>query len=348
MKIYRFIFKLFWLAIGIYASIAFDEWLYIIVTAALIAVSFYALALYMNCSKVTVALLFAYTAICFFMPAAVLFIPVLMPESDKNHARKLAFMPLIFTVTQVYFIPALLLAGFAYLCAVLINNLHEKETTIISQQDAAREKASEARRKELLLLETTENSHYQATLEERTRIARDIHDSMGHSLARCILQAGAMKASQDLSGLDELQINLQETMESIRKAVHNLKIEGTDLHTSLKNLCHNSKFNCDLQYDMNKNIPEAIKYNFLLVAKEAFTNTLRHSNASKITMTVQEHPALYQLLIKDNGTGSSTNMPGIGLANIEERIRELGGTCNFSSRDGFKIFITVPKKENSA
>jgi len=345
MKIYRFAFKLLWLAIGIYANLVFEEWLYITVAAALIAVSAYAMALYFSRSNMTIMFLFVFAIVCFFIPTAVLFIPVLMPDSDEKHTRKLAFVPLIFAITQVYFFPALLLAGFAYLCTALLNSLHEKETTIISQQDAAREKASESRRKELLFLEANEQSHYQATLEERTRIARDIHDSMGHSLARCILQTGAMKASQDLSGLDELQANLQETMESIRKAVHNLKIEGTDLHTSLKNLCHDSKLNCNLQYDMNKNIPEAIKYNFLLVAKEAFANTLRHSNASKMTIMAQEHPALYQLLIKDNGTDGSTSTSGIGLANIEERIRELGGTCNFSSRDGFKIFIIVPKKE---
>jgi signal transduction histidine kinase len=97
---------------------------------------------------------------------------------------------------------------------------------------------------------------------------------------------------------------------------------------------------------MSDEIPADIKNCFLIVIKEALTNTAKHSDATSIRITLQEHPSLYQLLIKDNGNAktSGKNSYGMGLSNIEERVLTLGGKCTFESQKGFRIFISIPKE----
>lgn len=88
---------------------------------------------------------------------------------------------------------------------------------------------------------------------------------------------------------------------------------------------------------------------FLAIAKEAFVNVVRHSNADKVTVFVCEHPGFYQMSVEDNG--SSASLPdetgqgegGIGLANMKDRVQALGGTIHFFAESGFRILLSVPK-----
>ena len=71
---------------------------------------------------------------------------------------------------------------------------------------------------------------------------------------------------------------------------------------------------------------------------------MRHSNATKASVLVREHPALYQLCIEDNGSACTLETDGIGIANMEERVHSLHGNLHILTDNGFKIFITVPKE----
>ena len=145
-----------------------------------------------------------------------------------------------------------------------------------------------------------------ATLTERNRIAREIHDNVGHLLSRSILQAGAMRAVNEQDNLSELLGALQETlnaaMNQIRESVHDLKDEAFDLESMVRGLAAEySNLILQLDYDMPESVPRNLKYCFAAIIREALTNTVKHSNATKVTIVLREHPALYQLLIQDNG-----------------------------------------------
>lgn len=95
-----------------------------------------------------------------------------------------------------------------------------------------------------------------------------------------------------------------------------------------------------------------------MAAKEAMSNIIKHSNADEITVTLREHPVLYQLKIEDNGTrkGIIVSQPqaegivlgsqGMGLANMKSRVENLNGTFRVSNEQGFLIFISIPKGEH--
>ena len=252
-------------------------------------------------------------------------------------------------------------------------------------RDDSTEKNLLLEEKNHMLVEKQNYEIYTATLKERNRIAREIHDNVGHLLSRSILITGAAKAvssSEAVSPLlDSLDISLNQAMTSIRTSVHDLHDESVNLRESVEGLISEFQF-CpvSLDYDMGLEIPRDVKYCFISIVKEALSNMARHSNATSAYIVMREHPALYQLCIEDNGKipGSScisqsfsenrtsdsffgnprhpqntgwydfsTQNRGMGLSNIHDRLAPLHGTVQITTDHGFRIFITIPKEQET-
>ena len=193
---------------------------------------------------------------------------------------------------------------------------------------------------------------YAATLRERNRIAREIHDNVGHLLSRTILLTGAAKTlNRDKnmeSLLEGLDTSLNSAMNSIRSSVHNLHDESETLREITEGIIKDFE-NCTMEYDMSEIIPNKIKYCFATIIKEALSNVIKHSNATAVKIVLREHPALYQLCIEDNGKGYSekeADSKGIGLKNMQERVTSLGGTLQINGKNGFRIFAVIPKQQD--
>ena len=204
------------------------------------------------------------------------------------------------------------------------------------------------------LLEKQDTEIYMATLKERNRIAREIHDNVGHMLSRAILMVGALKTVNQKEQLkipmEQLEQTLNEAMTSVRKSVHDLHDESVNLKEVLESLAEEFTFcTVRMDYDMGYDIPKEIKYSFIAIVKEALNNVMRHSNATEVHVLVREHPWLYQLIIEDNGTMGENEVDiaesdGIGIQNMKERVRMLQGTMQVQKQNGFRIFITIPKQ----
>ena len=213
------------------------------------------------------------------------------------------------------------------------------------------------------VLEKQDYEIYAATLRERNRIAREIHDNVGHVLSRSILMTAACKTINKDESLDPLLGNLEESlngaMNSIRSSVHDLHDDAVNLEDAIKGLVKDFSF-CPvtLTYDMSRQVPREVKYSLISITKEGLSNVMRHSNADSVNILLREHPALYQLCIEDNGTlgheipdihaeTDSNKMEnvsgGMGLSNIRDRVKALGGTVQITQEKGFRIFVTIPK-----
>ena len=213
-------------------------------------------------------------------------------------------------------------------------------------------------------LQTAQNDAVRmATLQERNRIAREIHDNVGHLLSRSILIVGAMKIVNEdeklSSSIEQLEESLNTAMTSVRESVHDLHDDSVNLREVTEELVGEFTF-CpvDLSYDMGYDVPREIKYGFIAIVKEALHNIVRHSDASKVKIVMREHPALYQLIVEDNGTVKEPiqsggvkavsreyqSGQGMGLRNMSDRVRMLGGMMQIVRKEGFRIFITIPKE----
>ena len=205
------------------------------------------------------------------------------------------------------------------------------------------------------LIEKQNAQIYNATLKERNRIAREIHDNVGHMITRSILQVGAIgviNTDEKLKApIADLKSTLDTAMDSMRKSVHDLYDESVDLRQALAKVKPtDSAFEFSLEYDCEDDVPRDVKYAFIAIAKEAVNNAVKHSNGDEIRIIVREHPAFYQLEIMDNGTSADERSltgetgDGIGIKNIKERVAAIGGTMRIKADDGFMIFVTLMKK----
>lgn len=201
------------------------------------------------------------------------------------------------------------------------------------------------------LLQNQDYEIYTATLKERNRIAREIHDNVGHMLSRAILMVGAMKTVNRAKEMEEPLGQLEETlhtaMTNVRESVHDLHDDSVNLKEVLISLAKANTF-CPvhLSYDMGYAVPREVKYSFIAIVKEALNNIAKHSNADRTDIVVREHPGLYQLIIEDNGYNETKKQGegGIGIRNMKDRVSSLGGRLQITSEKGFRIYITVPKK----
>lgn len=201
------------------------------------------------------------------------------------------------------------------------------------------------------ILENQNREIYTATLKERNRIAREIHDNVGHLLSRSILMTGALKATnqdKDLAPqLNMLDETLNSAMDTIRASVHNLHEDSLNLREALNSLRQSFDF-CPIQmdYDIEHDPRPEIKYCLISILKEGLSNIIKHSNATLVRVVIREHPSMYQFIIHDNGKVSNpSNHPGIGITNMKDRVTILKGNIAFGRKNGFRIFITIPKGE---
>jgi signal transduction histidine kinase len=201
------------------------------------------------------------------------------------------------------------------------------------------------------LMEKQDYEVHVATLQERNRIAREIHDNVGHMLSRSILQMGALmtihKEEPLHSQLSSVSDSLNEAMNNIRESVHDLHDESIDLRQAVVDATSEmrKKYTVNLEYDMTAGVPCNVKYCMISIVKEAMSNVVKHSNGNKVTIILREHPAFFQLFIGDNGTDIDFSNPGIGLTNMRDRVETLGGTINFKYDEGFQIHVTIKRKQ---
>lgn len=220
----------------------------------------------------------------------------------------------------------------------------------------SREKLAVANRRLRQYALTIEN---QATLQERSRIAREIHDSVGHYLtAQSIqLENTELFISQDS---DKATYHLQkarqlgkEALQNVRNAVATLRnnpLKARSLDSSLEQLIAEFKRNTNIEIEAEVNLSTSLSAELALVLyriiQEALTNISKHSQASLVCLRLKETEQIIQLTIDDNGRGfePTENITGFGLQSMRERTEALNGNFRLTSKpqQGCHITVEIP------
>ena len=203
-----------------------------------------------------------------------------------------------------------------------------------------------------------------AILEERNRIAQDLHDNLAQGLAGIVVQIDAAKrvlsdspndARQHLEeAANQARDSLEETRRSVR-ALHPLLLERTDLYGALTKLTQQLangapvKVECDLK-GTPRTLSKEVELNLLRIAQEAISNALKHSNAREIGIHLMFGPQQIELRVRDDGNGlkspkwKSEEDQGLGLAGMQSRAKKIGGSLIIRSQNGkgTEILINVP------
>ncbi|MBQ5430652.1 MAG: hypothetical protein IIU28_03245 [Lachnospiraceae bacterium] len=206
-----------------------------------------------------------------------------------------------------------------------------------------------------LLREQDQQIHL-ATLKERNRIAREIHDNVGHMLSRGILLLGAIQTVNSDDNirpqLELLAETLDESMKKMRQSVHDLHDDSIDLEKNFREITGQLKdFRVELEADFEDSLPRKVKLSLLGILQEAVTNILKHSNGDSVKVIFHNNPGFCTLSVSDNGTvsketkdlvgGKSFKKKGIGLSNITDRARSCGGDAYFYTVQGFTVYVRL-------
>ncbi|NLY67703.1 MAG: sensor histidine kinase [Tissierellia bacterium] len=192
-------------------------------------------------------------------------------------------------------------------------------------------------------------------MRERNRISREIHDSVGHSLSTIIIQLGAIEkmAKKDGKTAALMAENLREFakdgLEEVRKALRELKpmeMEKYESIIAVENLIRQfSKLTgVDVKFGFSKEkIPLNEEESLVVyrIVQEFLSNSVRHGKASKVNIFMNFNEDHLILTLRDNGVGTDKVEKGMGLTNIWERVRELGGHIQYSTERGKGFLLRV-------
>lgn len=209
---------------------------------------------------------------------------------------------------------------------------------------------TEIRRKNKQLKISQEELRKAATTAERERIARDLHDVIGHTfslinvkaqLAQKLVDKAPDKAKKEIKELEQISRN---AMAEVRQTVSNYheKDMGNEI-SKAKILAQSADIKLTSEVD---DLPEKGPLNSALafVIRELMTNIVKHSNATECQLQYRQKSGVHHLSISDNGKLSSASVKeGNGLRGIKERVEALQGDVAISTENGFGFSINIPE-----
>lgn len=205
------------------------------------------------------------------------------------------------------------------------------------------------RRQHNELMKNHEKEVYTAGLNERNRIARDMHDAVGHSLSSSILLIESLQYVKDpekiQSALKQLQTRLKQGMNDIRTSIHHLYDTSIDFKSRVEEYVDEmDTFNVDYQYQIESKLPHHLKVDLLSLIRESLTNVKKHSNAGFVTVILREHPEFITISIKDNGTIYRSTDQGMGIETMKETVQKYKGVLNTFYDNGFTVHVILNKE----
>lgn len=249
-----------------------------------------------------------------------------------------------------------------YMVMVILEEISEKErirglNTELSQLNVelqeTNHKLEDANRK---LEEYAEESVRAAEMKERNRLAREIHDTLGHSLTGIITGIEACVMIMDLAPeatKEQLKAIAEVARNGIRDVRRSVKALRPD---ALENLALEEAL-VQMVDEMRKSTGVTIRYRcethmngcsqdegdiIYRIVQESITNAIRHGKATEIDIVITKDYQLLKIHIQDNGVGCSTVHKGFGLHHMQERLDILAGTLHYDGSSGFVIDAQIP------
>lgn len=201
------------------------------------------------------------------------------------------------------------------------------------------------------LLATRELLTEHSRQSERLRIARDLHDLLGHHLTAQILQLEVATHITEGDGRQKVEQALalgKLLLSDLRTAVSELREdEPIKFEDAVERLISDLP-GIQVQLDFEAQLDDIHQAETLLrCTREALTNVLRHSNATECLISFTEQENGFQLRISDNGAARDKVEPGNGLKGIQERVEETGGKVSWYCNNGFTLNIRLPATATS-
>lgn len=243
----------------------------------------------------------------------------------------------------------------SYTIVLILTEVKEKERIL-----GLNEKLNTANRELKLANEKLEEyareSEKAAETRERNRLAREIHDTLGHSLTGIITGIDACVMLVDIAPeatkeqLKAIANVARQGIKDVRRSVKALRpdaLESLDLKSALIQMIEETRNSTGVEIDCEirtrlKNFNKDEEDIIYRIVQESMTNAIRHGKADHIKIWIDREYNMLKIHIEDNGKGCGTIKKGFGLHHMEERLDMLNGTLSYCGDHGFTIDAGIP------
>lgn len=207
----------------------------------------------------------------------------------------------------------------------------------------------------LKLIEVSKQRELLAAVEERSRLGRELHDTLAHTLTAIVvsLEAGKKLFDKDpqraLAEVSKSQEQARSGLDEVRRTVKALRpanLDRMDFKAAVKSFARDysgSELEIVFELDEDLELTPAVETVLYRIIQESITNSVRHGKATQVLVRLWKVEQLINLTITDNGKGCSDIKEGYGLQGIRERISTLNGQVSFICREnsGFTVKVTL-------
>ncbi|WP_138754824.1 sensor histidine kinase [Paenibacillus sinopodophylli] len=208
---------------------------------------------------------------------------------------------------------------------------------------------------------TESASNEAAVLEERKRLARDLHDTVSQQLFAIHMCASSLpklqqvdreRADSVLEQLVSMSNTAQKQMRNFIAQLRPMELEGRTLHEALDkwfpDYCRQNKLQGELEWRLKEQLSEAKEHQLFLIAQEAMANIVKHAGANGCTLTLTDNERQVVMILQDDGVGfkpDEVKRGSYGLSTMQERAQKLGGAAEIWSKPsgGTRVKVTIPK-----
>jgi two-component system sensor histidine kinase DesK len=212
---------------------------------------------------------------------------------------------------------------------------------------------AERRRQNAKLRLAQEEVENLAKIAERERIARDLHDLLGHTLsmitlkselASKLIERNPERAAQEMREVERIS---REALAEVRSAVTGYRAKG--FQAELLNARHALE-TADIHFEYFAERVELTPIQEGVVAlalREAVTNVIRHAQASRCAVRLRYEQGQIMLEVQDDGSGNIQH-EGSGLSGMRERVGSIGGSITIKPQNGTRLILTLPSRVTTA
>jgi two-component system sensor histidine kinase DesK len=211
----------------------------------------------------------------------------------------------------------------------------------------------ETRRKDKMLMKAHEAAEHMAKIVERERIARDLHDLLGHTLSVIVLKSelATKLADRDMTRaireIRDVERISRNALAEVRQAVYGFR-GGRLLEelASARAALETAGVVLDAEINAVPLDPEQER-TLSLAVREAVTNVIRHARAGHCRIALSHDGTRVTLIVEDDGIGGDPG-EGAGLSGMQARLAEVGGTLERDGRTGTRLTLTLPQRRDAS
>lgn len=193
-----------------------------------------------------------------------------------------------------------------------------------------------------------------AKTAERERIARDLHDVLGHTLSLIVLKSelASKLADRDparaIAEIRDVERISRAALTEVRAAVTGYRAAGigAELDAAAEALA-SASVRLEVARAAGVEFTESEEAVIALMLREAVTNVMRHARATRCSVVIDEHDGNRRVVVEDDG-GARTTKEGVGLTGMRERIEAIGGQLEISSGRGMRLLALLPARAREA